>query len=226
MGWQDQVNLRIRRRQLGMPDTPAATDSGVGGYGTVEGVQAAGDAQIAKQTGYGEQGTQDFLGRAENFDASKALNTYAQGAWGSIRPALSQALAAEEGKAVGAGRFDSGFLDEDKGVVINRATDQLSNAVAGQSMNALNAEQRNTEALGNFGNQRTEMGNELLAARSEQVQNDARAEAERRRKKAGGIGGLIGGALGAAGGFFAGGPAGAQAGWGIGSSVGAGIGGS
>jgi hypothetical protein len=185
MPWQDQVNMRIRRRQLGVPDAPAATDSGASPYGTVAGVQAAGDAQIAKQSAYGDQATTDYLGRAENFDASKALNNYAQGAWGSISAGLKQSLAAEEGKAVGAGRFDSGFLDEDKGVVINRATDQLANSIAGQSMNALSAEQRNTEGLGSFANSRTEMGNELLTARSEQVQNDARAEAERQRARRG-----------------------------------------
>jgi hypothetical protein len=224
MPWQDQVNMRIRRRQLGVPDTPAARDSGASPYGSVEGVQAAGDAQIAKQTGYGEQATQDYLGRAEHFDASKALNTYAGGAWNTIRAGLGQQLAAEEGRAVGAGRFDSGFLDEDKGVVINRATDQLANSIAGQSMNALAAEQRNTEGLGSFANQRTEMGNELLMARSEQVQNDARAEAERRRKKNSGVGSLIGGVLGAAAGSFVPG-IGTAAGWGAGSAIGAGIGG-
>lgn len=225
MPWQDQVNMRIRKRQLGMPDVPAATDSGASPYGTVAGVQGAQDAQIAKQTGYGDEGTQDFLGRAKNFDASTALNTYAGGAWGSIKQGLDASLQAETGKAVGAGRFDSGFFDEDKGVVINRATDQLSNAIAGQSMNAVAADQRNTESLGQFANARTEMGNDLLMSRSEQVQNDARAEAERKRKKAGGIGSLIGGALGAAGGFMVGGPAGAYTGYGIGSSVGGGIGG-
>lgn len=222
MGWNDAVmNAKRRRMTPGDPSMDAAS----GGYGTVAGVQGAGDAQIAKQTGYGDQATGDYLGAAENFDASSALNKYAGGAWNSIQTGLRQSLADESGKAVGAGRFDSGFLDEDKGVVINRATQQLSDSIAGQSMNALSAQQRNTESLGNFANERTGMGNDLLAARSEQVQNDARAEAERARKKKAGIGGLIGGVLGAGAGALTGNPLAISGGWKAGSSIGSGIGG-
>jgi hypothetical protein len=219
MGWNDAV-LNARRRQAVVPGANGSFD-----YGSVGGVQGAQDYMIDEERGYGSRGTRDYLSRAENFDASTALNKYAQGAWGSIQTALGDTLKAETGKSVGAGRFDSGFLDEDKGVVINRATQQFSNDLAQQSLGAASLDLRNTESLGQFGNERSGRATDLLLSRSEQVQNDARAEEERRRKSRGGIAGAIGGALGAGVGFFAGGPAGAAAGWNVGSSVGRGVGG-
>lgn len=200
MGW----NATVARARTARPRTQ--------GYGTTAGVQAAGDDQIATQSAYGARGTEDYLNAAENFDASASLNKYAQGAWGNISSALGQTLREQAGQAVGGGRFDSGFYDEDKGTVINRATSQFSNDIAQQSLGAAQLQQRNTESLGAFGSERTGMGNELLAARSEQVQNDEREQAERKRKGrsglygaigmglgnlvAPGIGGMIGGAIG------------------------------
>lgn len=204
MGFNDML-MRARRRTAPAP-----------GYGTVAGVQRAGDSQIATQSAYGERGTEDYLNQAENFDASGALNKYAQGAWGSIQSALGESLRAETGHAVGAGRFDSGFFDEDKGTVINRATSQFSNDIAQQSMGALAAQQRNTESLGRFGSERTEMGNEMLSARSEQVQNDAREQAERKRKSKSGLLGGIGTAIG----YGLGGPVGGYIGGALGSYAG------
>lgn len=216
MPWNDVV-AQMKRRQMAQP-APSP-------YSTVEGVQGAEDAQIASQTGYGERATGDYLNRAEGFDASTALNKYAQGAWGNISAGLKQTLADTRGQSVGAGRFDSGFLDEDQGTVINRATSAFSNDLAQQSVAAAGMDQRNTEQIGNFANERTSMGNDLLAGRSEQVQNDARAEAERKRKKRAGIGGLIGGVIGAGAGALTGNPLAVSGGWKAGSSVGSGIGG-
>lgn len=213
MGYNDVLANMRRRQQPGSR------------YSTVAGVQGAQDEMIDRESQYGERGTTDYLDRAEHFDASAALNKYAGGAWNSIQTALKSTLADTRGRSVGAGRFDSGFLDEDQGEVINRATSQFSNDIAQQSMGALAAEQRNTESLGNFGNERSGRATDLLLSRSEQVQNDAREEEERRRKSRGGIAGALGGALGAAGGFLVGGPAGAMAGYNIGSGVGRGVGG-
>lgn len=165
-------------------------------YGTVAGVQGAQDQMIDEEGAYGKTASDAYLSRAQNFDASSALNKYSQGAWGSISSALGDQLTAETGKAVGAGRFDSGFFDEDKGVVINRATQQLSDSIAQQSLNAASLDQRNTESLGSFGSERAGRATDLLLSRSEQVQNDAREEAERKRKSRGGIAGAIGSVVG------------------------------
>ena len=176
--------------------------------------------QYNAASGYADQGNDAYLSAAKNFDASGALNTYAKGAYGSISDALKQQLGTLSGQAVGAGRFDSGFYDQDNGTVINQATKQLADSIAQQSMGALSAQQRNTEGLAAFGGQQQGQANDLLAARrEEQVNAQREADANKRAKKRG-IGSLIGGIVGGAGGFLLGGPAGAAAGYGIGSQVG------
>lgn len=178
------------------------------------------NAQLDREEGYGTRGTEGYLDAAENFDASSALNTYAKGAYGSISEALGHQLQDLSGDAVGAGRFDSGFYDEDQGVLVNNATRQLTNAIAGQSMNALAAQQRNTESLGDFGTRRSENAYDITAAQREEEENAFREEQERKRRRRGGIGSAIGGILGAGAGFVFGGPAGAAAGTKLGSGLG------
>lgn len=164
-----------------------------GGYGTVGAVQGAQD---------------DMISDDMNYDASAALNKYAQGAWGSVSAGLDKTLESLKGKAVGAGRFDSGFYDQDNGEVIRNVTNDFTNNLAQQSMNA---EAQTQQVRGR--------GQDLLLARSEQVQNDARDEAERKRRQRSGIGSAIGGVLGGIGGSFIGMP-------GIGATLGASVGGS
>lgn len=178
--------------------------------------------QITREAGYGEQATDAYLDAATNFDASTALNTYARGAWGSISEALGEQLRGLSGAAVGAGRFDSGFYDEDQGTLVNRATGQFSDAIAQQSMNALSAQQRNTEGLGAFGTRRAENELDLTAAQREEEENAFREEQARKRRRRGGIGSAIGAALGAAAGSFipgVGTAAGAKLGGGLGGAI-------
>lgn len=180
--------------------------------------------QITDAQGYADRGIGDYLSGAESFDASKALNNYAQGAWGSISTALKKQLQDLSGSAVGAGRFDSGFYDEDQGVLVDNALSTFSNDLAQQSMNAASLQQRNTEGLGQFGQNQAGEARDLVASRYETDLNTERDEAERKRRKRSGVWGTIGGALGAGAGFLAGGPTGASAGWGIGSSIGGALG--
>lgn len=144
-----------------------------------------------------------------NYDASDALNRYAQGAWGSVSEGLKQVLADTRGKSVGAGRFDSGYLDEDQGMVIRQTANDFSNNIAQQAMNAAGLQQ---DVYGR--------GEENLAGRAEQIVNDEREQAARKRKKKRGIFGAIGSIVGGAGGFLLGGPAGAAAGAKVGGSIG------
>jgi hypothetical protein len=101
-------------------------------------------------------------------------------------------------------------------VVINRATQQFSNDLAQQSLGAASLDLRNTESLGQFGNERSGRATDLLLSRSEQVQNDARAEEERKRKNRSGLLGGIGTAIG----YGLGGPVGGYIGGAIGSYAG------
>ncbi len=164
-------------------------------YGSVEEVQGAQDERIDADL---------------NYDGQAALDRYATGAYASVSEGLKRTLADTRGAAVGAGRFDSGYLDEDQGEVIRQTQSDFTNNLAQQS---LNAAQMTNSVRGR--------GTDLLLGRSEQVQNDAREEAERRRRKRSGIGSAIGTFLGGAAGAALGGPAGAA----IGGRLGGGIGG-
>lgn len=146
---------------------------------------------------------------AENYDASAALDQTARGTWGGISEMLQRELRNLGGSAVRAGRFDSGFYDEDQGEVFNTATRQFGDALARQSLDAEALEMRSRE---------TAM--EGIAAQREEEENAFREEQERKRRRRGGIGSAIGGLLGGVGGFFVGGPAGAAAGAKLGSGLG------
>lgn len=177
-------------------------------------------SQYSTAAGYGDQANADYLHGAENFDASKSLNTYAKGAFGSISNALNTQINQIKGSAVGAGRFDSGFVDQDSTDATTRIMNDFSNNIAQQSLGAAQLQQRNTEGLAQFGQGQQGTANDLLASRREELENNAREEEQRKRQKRAGIGGAIGGVLGAAGGFIAGGPAGAMGGYKAGSAIG------
>jgi hypothetical protein len=126
-----------------------------------------------------------------------------------VSAGLGQQLEKLKGSSVGAGRFDSGYFDQDTGEVARQVYGDFTNNLAQQS---LGAEHLTQDVRGR--------GTDLLLGRSEQVQNDAREEAARRRQKRSGIGSAIGTVLGGAGGAFLGGPWGASVGAQLGGSVG------
>ncbi len=177
--------------------------------------------QLDTEQGYGRRASDAYLDRATNFDASGALKEYARGAWGSISEALGQQLRDLSGRAVGAGRFDSGFYDEDQGYLVNNATRQFSNALSSQAVNALGLQQRNTEGLGSFGSRARENAFDMTAEQRAFEENAYREEQARKRRRRAGIGSAIGTALGAGAGLFLGGPAGV----GPGATLGGGLGG-
>lgn len=154
-------------------------------------------------------GIDEGIDRDLNYDASSALNRYAQGAWSSVSQGLKQTLADTRGAAVGAGRFDTGYLDEDQGTVIRQTADDFGNRLAQQSMNA---ESLTQDVRGR--------GSDMLWGRGEQVMNDQREQDARKRQKKRGIFGAIGTVLGGVGGAILGGPAGAAAGGKIGGMIG------
>lgn len=195
-------------------------------FGNMSDLNAAAGNAYNEEAGYGSDATQTYLDRAKNFNAADALNNYAQGAWGSVSEGLKKMLADQEGAAVGAGRFNTGYLDQDKGTVIRDVTRDFTNNIAQQSLNAAGLQERNDQGLGQFGQNAAQDANDMLTGQREFVYNqDVQADALKRKRRAG-IGGLLGGALGAGVGFFAGGgPAGAAAGWKYGSQAGQAVGG-
>lgn len=204
MGAYDNVLTTARRRRFGNPDEA---------NGTI-------DETIRTEGAYGDAATADYLNRAGSFDASKALDTYARGAWGGVSQLLGRQLEALKGQSVGAGRFDSGLFDEDQGRVVQAVANDFTSNLAMQSLNAAGMDQRNTEGIGRFASEMTGRADDLSFRRYEQVNNDARDEEERRRNRRRGIASAIGTVLGAGVGGAFGGGAGAKIGAGIGGAAG------
>ncbi len=209
MSW-DQISYMARRRQR--------QQNTLGGY-----TQDV-DTAAANAFDQGDQATSTYLDRASNFDASKALNTWAQGAYGSISSALDQRLKGLAGQAVGAGRLNTGFYDEDQGTLVRGAQQDFSNALASQALGAASLQSSSDRALGQFGQEQTEFGTDVAQSRREEMINAEREAQARARARKRGIGQLIVGGLGAAAGGLAGGWAGASAGWKLGTQVGGGFG--
>ena len=191
-------------------------------YGDTGALQTEQGNQFDTAAGYADTANDAYLNAANNFDASKSINTYAQGAFSSISDALKKQIAATHGAAVGAGRFDSGFVDADTNDVYAAATKQLNDSIAQQAVAGAGLQLRNTEGLSQFGQNQQQTANDLLASQREFTENAKREEEERKRKKRSGIGGAIGGVLGGVGGFLlsGGNPMAAYAGYKGGSAIG------
>jgi hypothetical protein len=208
MGYGDMMQGAIRRkRPAGQPPVD---------FGDAGSMQTAAQSQYGTEAGYGSDASSAYLARAKAFDPSAAVQQYAQGAWGSIADGLKRSIADQRGAEVGAGRFDSGFNDEDTQGVYRTATDQLSSALARESVTAAGLQLQNNEGLARFGQSSTQDANDLLASEREFQAN----QAEQRKKNKSSKGGAIGGALGTAAGAFFGGPVGAGIGGSIGSALG------
>jgi hypothetical protein len=119
---------------------------------------AEADASRTRGRGYADEGAQ----RMRGFNPQQALNTYAQGAWGSISEALGRQLRDYEGESVGAGRFDSGFYDEGRGELVQGAVREFTNQLSSQAMNAAGMEQQNNAQLTAYGTGEYDRGYESL----------------------------------------------------------------
>jgi len=208
---------RMRQRRTAAPAAPGVNwnDSGsiIAGQGRT--AAAAGD--------YGDAATSDYYKRISSFDPTEAVNKYAAGTWATAKGGpggFDETLGRLKGESVGAGRLDSGFYDADVGDLYRKTVSDYGNTLSRASLDATRMQMQNNEAIGQFGQDETGLNLELGSGRAEQLINDAREKAARRRQKKRGIGGLIGGVAGGIGGFMLGGPGGAFEGYKIGSAAG------
>ncbi len=176
-------------------------------------------------TGYGQQATSDYWNRISSFDPSQAVNKYAQGAWSQTVNGVNgfnANLGKLRGNAVGGGRLDTGFHDEDSGELYRSTVGDFGDRLSMTALDASRMQMQNNQAIGQFGSEQTERGLDLGVARREELINNAREKAERKRKNKRGIIGFLGGAGGAVIGGMFGGLPGAALGAKIGGSLGGG----
>jgi hypothetical protein len=185
------------------------------------------DTAGAGATASGTAAQDQYLKTAQGFDPTAAIQKYAGAQWDQAindpNQGLKRQLSDLGGRAVGAGRLDTGFYDQDQGQVINDVTKTFGNQVAGTAVEGAKMGQENNQNLGAYGERQSQLGLDVAGSRYSELQQKAADDAARARSKKRGIGGMIGGALGAGAGFLTGGPAGIATGYKIGSSIGGGF---
>lgn len=192
-------------------------------YWDDQGAIATAQGKTAQAAGaYGDQATAEYWNRAKSFDPSAAINRYAQGAWNQTiggPGGFNDQLTKLRGNQVAGGRLDTGFNDEDTGMLYRSTVNDFGNNLAQTAVQGAGLELQNNRGIADFGSQQQGLNLDLQTARREELIDNAREKAARKRQNKRGIAGAIGGALGAAGGFLVGGPAGAVAGYGIGRGI-------
>jgi len=185
------------------------------------------DKAGAGATAAGTEAQDQYRKTAEGFDPTAAIQKYAGAQWDQAindpTQGLKRQLSDLGGKAVGAGRLDTGFYDADQGDVINNVTKTFGNQVASTAVDAAKMGQENNQNLGAYGERQSQLGLDVAGSRYSELQQKAADDAARARSKKRGIGSMIGGVLGAGAGFFTGGPAGIGTGYKIGSTIGGGF---
>jgi hypothetical protein len=181
--------------------------------------QAEYDAARGANAAAGSQATSSYLSNMQSFNPEDAYKTYTAGAHASSMVDLNNRLRKLRGSAVGAGRLDTGFLDEDTGQTIRDVEGDFNNTISQAALTTAGMRQNQINSMGAYGAERTDAANEMLGSEVDVAQAEANNEADRRRRKRAGIGSAIGGVLGAGAGALFGNPY-------LGASLGSAVGGS
>lgn len=150
-------------------------------------------AETSRLGGMGREAESEFYRRSTEFDPQAAAETSARGIAGSLSMDLQKNLKFAQGQAVGAGRLDTGFFDEDRGYLFEDFNQRLTNAIAQQAMQAQQLNLSNIQGIGRFGESVSNRYINMLGGSLD------RAQAEENAKKEGG--GLFGKILGGVGGL-------------------------
>jgi len=143
----------------------------------------------------GGRAENEFFQRSLGFDAQAAAERSAMGIAGSLSGQLGRNLELARGQAVGSGRLETGFFDEDRGRIFEDFNERLTNAIAQQALQAQSLNLQNLGQIGQFGQNVQNRFVNLLGGSLDR----ATAEENARRQQGGGLfGQLLGGVIGAA----------------------------
>lgn len=132
-----------------------------------------------------------YLEGAMGFDPTASLQRYGEAAYSGFERNLGEEMTDLRGRAVGAGRLNTGFQTEDEDRVVTDLGERYQDALAGQSLYATSLEQRNLEGVGAYG---AGQQNTYLDLISGQMDRET-AEKNAKKKLLGSVlGGLFGGA--------------------------------
>lgn len=147
---------------------------------------------IAGEGASSSAATSRYLTDSAAFDPGQAYKSWATGAFGDFQTGLTKNLRDLGGKAVGAGRFDSGFFDEDQGQLVRDMSSDFSNKLVQGSLTASGQRLSQLGQEGQFAEQQSQDYNELLAGELDRETAKSNAKKQQRSDFWGGL--LKGGA--------------------------------
>lgn len=118
-----------------------------------------------------------YLDQAMRFDPSAALQQYGQAAYGDFERKLKRAVADLGGRAVGAGRLDTGFYDEDQGRLVSDLARQYQEALGSRALEAAQMNLSRLQGIGSYGAAARNTYLDMLASQMD------REEAERNARR-------------------------------------------
>lgn len=140
-----------------------------------------------------------------DFDPDAAFRTSAEGAMGDFRREMSDQLRDLTGSAVGAGRLNTGFFDEDRGEVATRLGGQFQDRLAQGAMQTAGMRQQQLGQMGQMAGQRQNRYLELLTGKMDRDTGNENARRDRRTGLLSAGAGLLGSAAQAYGAYRGGG---------------------
>lgn len=164
-----------------------------------------GEISRTRQQGAGAEA--EFFRRSMEFDPQAAAEASAGGIAESLSRQLNRNLTDAQGAAVGGGRLDTGFFDEDRGRLFEDFNERLASAVASQALQAQQLNLANIQGIGRFGESISNRFVNLLGGATQAGVQEQSAENQRGGlfgKILGGIGGLVLPGIGSAVGEFVG----------------------
>jgi len=193
MGFFDRVRQRSGRPSSFKEALPGLTQTTLG--------------EINRTRGVGREAEGEFYRRSMEFDPQAAAERSAQGIAGSLSMQLNRNLELARGQAVGGGRLETGFFDQDRGVLFEDFNERLANAVASQALQAQQLNLANIQGIGRFGETVSNRFVNLLGGATQAGVQEQSAENQRGGlfgKILGGLGGLVLPGIGSAVGEWAG----------------------
>jgi len=142
----------------------------------------------------GQAAESEFFRRSTEFDPQAAAEESAGGIAESLSRQLGRNLEFAQGQAVGGGRLDTGFFDEDRGYLFEDFNERLASAVASQALQAQQLNLANIQGIGRFGESVSNRFVNLLGGsldRAQAEENAAKQGGGLFGKILGGIGGLV-----------------------------------
>lgn len=148
--------------------------------------------EIDRTRSRGNEAENEFFSRSLNFDAREGAAETARGIGADLSMDLNRNLERARGTAVGMGRLETGFFDQDRGRLFEDFNARLANAIAQQSLQAESLNLQNNQSIGAFGQNVSNRFVNLLGGATQ-----AGVEEQSAQNQRGGLfGRLLGGAAG------------------------------